>query len=538
MSFLADKRVLVVDDSSLILSAIKLMLLKKGAQSSNIILAKDAKTTINACQTRAFDFILFDYNLGQGADGLQLLAYLTMAQLIAKHCVIYIVTAEQTRQVVHGFSEWNPDGYLVKPFNINHILPRMVACYKKKQALIELEAHFLKTGMTAASNYLQRLHDKPYYIDYKIQLLTWDGQITAAKALLSTRMAEGDVTAVLSYANWLLAQNAPVDAFRLAQPLLSDNRLRLSALEVCAYSCLTQGKLQHAYDYLSQMNEISPANPQRLLIQFNLATILNNYEQMQQSVIRYQKATRHLSWLNIDCQFNLLRCLLVQLEALAKNTADAAFTRLERDYLQQRLLILQNPRAAHIQSILHVLDARLALCKNERQQAVQIIARYTEYERYIELPFYCQLDIVHLYRRLMRPLPSFIAQLAKPEQSQALLLQNSLRYTTMYQQQLNAQLRSIKTLDSKGLHMQAVHLCLNTVDKYGINISLAKALIRGFSKAIPLDIAPVKLKHYYQLAKHCLTTNTAQQNNELYFKYCRYIESTVAFLHTDIEVAV
>lgn len=538
MSFLADKRVLVVDDSSLILSAIKLMLLKKGAQSANIILAKDAKTTIAACHTRAFDFILLDYNLGQGADGLQLLAYLSMAQLIAKHCVIYIVTAEQTRQVVHGFSEWNPDGYLVKPFNINLILPRMVACYKKKLALIELKARFLKTGLTGASKYLQRFHDKPYFIDYKIQLLTWDGQITAAKALLSAEVAKGDLAARLNYANWLLAQNAPADAFDYVKPLLSDSRFRLSALDVCACSSLTQGKLQQAYDHLSQMNALSPANPQRLLIQFNLATILNNYEQMQQTAQCYQKVTRQLSWLNIDCQFNLLRCLLVQLEALAANTTSETYTRLERNYVHQRSQLLQNPRSAQIQHIIQVLDARLALCNNEPQPAKQVIERYAEYTHYIELPFYCQLDVVHLYRRLMRPLPSFIAQLAKPEQSQALLLQDSLRYTAMYQQQLDAQLHEIERVENKGLHMQAVQLCLTTIEKYGVNLSLAKILIRGFSKAIPLDVAPVKLKHAYQLAKHCLSTNTAQQNNELYFKYCRYIESTVAFLHSDIKVAV
>ncbi|MCQ8878854.1 response regulator [Pseudoalteromonas shioyasakiensis] len=539
MNFLTDKRILVIDDSSLILSAIRLMLINKGAVAKNVILAKDAKTTISACQNRSFDFILFDYNLGQGADGLQLLAHLKMAKLIAKECVIFIVTAEQSRQVVQGFSEWQPDGYLVKPFNINNMLPRMIACYRKKQSLIELEHCYLKRGFERAKNTLSRYATLSYCHELEHALLMWDGQTVQMCQQLKLLVEQGDDNARLSYANCLLNDGKTTDALSAVKPLLAIKRYQLSALDLHVSASLAQGQLQQAYDYLAQMNTVAPDNPQRLLMQFNLAVILNNTDYMQHAVERYQKTTQHLSWLNIDCQFNVLRYLLAQIEGLNESRYGSEFKRLETTYLHKRLKILQNPRALQLHEIKDILDARFALCIGDRQEALQIVSKYSDYATYVTLPFYCQLDIVHLYRRLALPLPDFINNLNKDEHSQHLLLQNTLQYTHSYQQLVDAQIRKIKSTENKGFYMQAVTQCIEAIDNLGINVELAQLLLRGFTKAIPINVTPQQLKQYYLLAKHSLTLNKNQvENSELYFKYCRYVESTVSFLNTQPKVAV
>ncbi|MBO7924817.1 response regulator [Pseudoalteromonas sp. K222D] len=487
MKFLSDKRILVIDDSALILSAIKLMLINEGAQTKNIVLAKDTSTTINACKYEQFDFIIFDYNLGQGADGLQLLAYLTMTKLILKSCVVFIVTAEQSRQVVQGFTEWEPDGYFVKPFNINNILPRMMVSYQKKNALTKLEDCYLKHGFSIAKQQLIKLANTSYYTEYEVQLLTWDGQTTAASNILKHLITQGDVAARLSYAKWLLIEGNTDEALDTLQPLLTIPRFRLNALELCVSAYFAQGSLQQAYELLMQMNILAPDNPQRLLIQFNLAVILNNNEYMQQSVSRYQKVTQQLSWLNIDCHFNVLRCLISQIENLEDDTYSSEFKRLETTYLSKRLSILKKPRAIQLREIKNILDARFALCNGDRKVALSIIKQYSDYSSYVTLPFYCQLDIVHIYRKLALPLPSFIEQLSTVDHSQHLLLQNTLRFTRIFQQQLDAQMRKIKIAEHNGLNLQAVTMTINAIKVYGIDLPLAKLLIRGFSKAIPLD---------------------------------------------------
>ncbi|MBO7927895.1 response regulator [Pseudoalteromonas sp. K222D] len=534
MKFLHNKRILVIDDSNLILSAIKLMLLNAGAQQQHLVLAKNTQSTISACQARAFDFIIFDYNLGAGADGLQLLAYLTLAQLIPKSCVVFIVTAEQSRRVVHGFSEWQPDGYFVKPFNINNMLPRMIACYQKKYALKNLEECFLKYGFNEAKQQLNKLTGFSYYIDYEIQLLTWDRQTDAAKKRLNYAIAQGDENARLNYANWLLVAGDIEQAITLIEPLLTIPRFRLAALELKMSAHLAQGALQQADNLIMQMNAIAPDNAQRLLIQFNIAVILENNVQMQRSITRYQRLTQQLSWLNIDCHFNVLRCLLSQIESLDASNYGSEFKRLEKTYLEKRAALLKNARAAQLREVKQVLDARFAICIGERQVALEIVKQYSDHGSYISLPFYCQLDIVHIYRRLALPLPEFITLLNTTEHSQHLLLQNTLRYTHIYQQQLEAQIRKIKAAEFQGNHMQATTLIISTIKHYGIDLQLAKLLIKGFTKAIPMNAPPEQLKYFYLLAKHTLTANNNQfENSGLYVKYCDFIESSISFLHAD-----
>ncbi|WP_288985694.1 response regulator [uncultured Pseudoalteromonas sp.] len=539
MSFLEDKYILVVDDSNLILSAIKLLLLKEGAQSQNIVLAKDSYSTVKACNNQSFDFIIFDYNLGDDEDGLQLLAYLTMGKLIPNNCVVLIVSAEQSREVVQGFTEWEPDGYFVKPFNMQSILPRMHACYRKKAAFIELESCYLKYGFELANQQLNKSLDTPYYTNYKVQLLTWDGQTSAANKIQKQLILQGDEDTRLSYAKWLLNAGDLKQAHEVVQPLLAIPRFRLAALELSANACLVQGLLQQAHDFLLQMNKLAPDNPKRLLIQFNIAVILNNKKHIQKSAERYHKVTQQLSWLNIDCHFNLLRFLVSQIERLSSEAYTDEFKRLQATYINKRYIILialrrSESRTSQLHEIKPIVDARYALCHGDLQPALKLIEQYRSYSSYEALPFYCQLDMLHLYRKLSIPLPDFIQQVSFDDYSQQLLFQHTLRLTHTYQQQLETQLRNIETAENNQLYAEAVSITIKTIETYGMNLPLAKMLIHGFIKGIPLDIPQTQLKYCYFTAKRTLMINKNQfQSSDIYVNYCRYLESTISFLKAE-----
>ena len=106
------------------------MLIKHGCNNAYIHLAKDAKTALEFLSTRHFDFILIDYNLGESLDGLQLLERANRENLIAKHTVIYVVTAEQSRAIFYAFNDLNTDGYIIKPVRINEVADRLIKSYK------------------------------------------------------------------------------------------------------------------------------------------------------------------------------------------------------------------------------------------------------------------------------------------------------------------------------------------------------------------------------------------------------------------------
>jgi len=109
------KSVLIVDDFSQYASSLKGMMVSLG--SKHIDIAYNGETAIQACKEHQYDIILCDYNLGDSKDGQQVLEELHKDKLLKKNTVFIIVTAENTRNMVMGVVELQPDCYLNKPFN-------------------------------------------------------------------------------------------------------------------------------------------------------------------------------------------------------------------------------------------------------------------------------------------------------------------------------------------------------------------------------------------------------------------------------------
>ena len=76
MDRIAQSSFLIIDDSNIIQSATRALLMKLGVPMNNIISTANAKGAVQACSKRKFDIILIDHNLGTGSTGLQLLEYL------------------------------------------------------------------------------------------------------------------------------------------------------------------------------------------------------------------------------------------------------------------------------------------------------------------------------------------------------------------------------------------------------------------------------------------------------------------------------
>ena len=113
-SFYRCKQILIIDDCAPVRTSIKAMAQQIGFES--IHLARDANEAIAKCHEIPFDFILSDFNLGEGKDGYQLFETLKTRQLLAPLNCFIMVSAENQRQIVHGMIELQPDDYLLKPF--------------------------------------------------------------------------------------------------------------------------------------------------------------------------------------------------------------------------------------------------------------------------------------------------------------------------------------------------------------------------------------------------------------------------------------
>ncbi len=134
---LSDLKFLVVDDFVDMRSVLRNMLASFGV--TQIDMATNGKEAINIIEQKRFDVILCDYNLGPGRDGQQVLEEIRHRKLIGVGTVFLMVTAENTRVMVMGAVEYEPDSYLTKPFTKDLLGNRLTRLLNKKSDLIEIE---------------------------------------------------------------------------------------------------------------------------------------------------------------------------------------------------------------------------------------------------------------------------------------------------------------------------------------------------------------------------------------------------------------
>ncbi len=128
-----DKKILVVDDFPEFRTAIKRMVEAFGA--TNVDTSSNGEDAIGLIKTKHYDAILCDYNLGDGKDGQQVLEEGKYKGIIKDDQIFILLTAENTAEMVMGALEYEPDGYLVKPFTKEMVHQRLLKTVAKKQEL-------------------------------------------------------------------------------------------------------------------------------------------------------------------------------------------------------------------------------------------------------------------------------------------------------------------------------------------------------------------------------------------------------------------
>lgn len=131
-----DKKILVVDDFPEFRTAIKRMVEAFGA--TNVDTSSNGEDAINLIKAKHYDAILCDYNLGEGKDGQQVLEEAKFKGIIKEDQIFILLTAENTAEMVMGALEYEPDGYLVKPFTKEMVHQRLTKTITKKAELADV----------------------------------------------------------------------------------------------------------------------------------------------------------------------------------------------------------------------------------------------------------------------------------------------------------------------------------------------------------------------------------------------------------------
>ena len=95
-----------------------------------------AQDVISLCLEKKYDIIFLGYDLGEKQkNGQQILEELRISEVISRHCIVIIITAEISQAMVLAALEHKPDTYLCKPYTINTLHKRLNKCMMKKQSM-------------------------------------------------------------------------------------------------------------------------------------------------------------------------------------------------------------------------------------------------------------------------------------------------------------------------------------------------------------------------------------------------------------------
>ena len=135
---------LLIDDVSEMRSAARIQLTDCGLERCDE--ARNIKEAIEKLSANRYDLIICDYNLGQGADGQQLLELVRRRKILPLTTVFLMITGETGYEQVATAAEYTPDDYLIKPFTSQTLQTRLERIIAKKQALRPVYAHLGERG--------------------------------------------------------------------------------------------------------------------------------------------------------------------------------------------------------------------------------------------------------------------------------------------------------------------------------------------------------------------------------------------------------
>jgi CheY-like chemotaxis protein len=145
---LKGKKVLIADRHKHTRAALRDTVTSLGALS--VVHVQSAGEVLRCVKAREVNIILCDYLLEDIRDGQQLLEELRHDHLIPLATIFMMITGERNYRKVISVAEFAPDDYLVKPFNANQLLDRIIKVSRKKDVFARAFA-FMESGRPEAA---------------------------------------------------------------------------------------------------------------------------------------------------------------------------------------------------------------------------------------------------------------------------------------------------------------------------------------------------------------------------------------------------
>jgi CheY-like chemotaxis protein/Tfp pilus assembly protein PilF len=256
------KSYLIVDDFGDMRSMLRSMLGMLGV--TRIDTANNGSDAVQLMERKRFDVILCDYNLGVGKDGQQVLEEARERGLLGLGAVFLMITAENTREMVLGAIEYEPDGYLSKPFTKDLLRNRLEKLLGRKEALEPVDQAVARRDYARAIALLdQRIAQRPKNLAeltrLKADLCLRSGAYDAAASVYERVLAIRELPwARLGLGRVHFARKQYREARELFQDLLHQNPDLTAAYDWLARAHQALGDPDGAQEVLASAVALSP----------------------------------------------------------------------------------------------------------------------------------------------------------------------------------------------------------------------------------------------------------------------------------------
>ncbi|MFD2165500.1 response regulator [Thalassotalea euphylliae] len=515
IKFFKDKTVLVIDDCPMILNATRAMLIKNGSNPDNINTAKDARQAITACTATKYDFILCDYNLGHGTDGLQLLEQLRINNGLAEKTVVFVVTGEVSKDVFFGFSELEPDGYLLKPININAVTNRLVNAYRQKQVIRSIYQTYRNEGAEAAFKKCARYESSTNIQLVRANILQQEEAFEQAQQAYISLINSGEDIARIHLGKMLVEQEKYELALKVVNPVIEEKKLRFKALQVQARCFLKTRNTTKCLEVCQQLNSMSSTSVERLLVMYNLALAADDSQLLLNLTNKISSRITNSRWFTAD---HILIGARTYLE-LAEREQNPAAREVHLGEFKKRIkAVEQSLKLSQYQWQRDMLKARYAMLTGDLMLAEEIWFAYQQDDEAQQISFYCSLDAMHLGNRLGGVAEMMTDDLGEDiEISQEILTEQLAVLHRQNQASLKRLTKQAIELQQANETMKAVLQWIKIWQIKPFEPDTAFHLIRSLSHSIPMNMPLANVRFMFEQAKKTIELKISEDDIPQWF---------------------
>ncbi len=363
---------LIVDDSAIVLSTIRNMLVHIGFSERLISIAKSPRIAMAFTSDTTFDVIICDYNFGNTINGKQLFEELKQSKRLKDDGIFILVTGENSALTIRPILELRPDNYLLKPFNRETLKQRITSSLTKKSVLQNIYKAERDNNYEQGLEYCEELI--AFHPEYFATIQQFKGSFLSklklyeqAKRVYENALDEGSFDwAQAGLANSLANLGRLDEAQCMIESLIDSAPSSTLYQDQAAQVNLISNKVPDAIVHFKLASELTPGNSERELAIANLCLSVNDSKSALAHYQNYIQINRDTFRDNLYMKLNHIRFLLYCASDEVNNQATL-------DQVNYLISKIPTEERTELQVDLALIAAHIAMESKQYQKAVTIL---------------------------------------------------------------------------------------------------------------------------------------------------------------------